>query len=136
MYLKFNDIRKSLPKQVSEFVIGRAKELRIRKIRVELGSKCYFGEDCKYTVIRDQVLGSMRCGGEWGGYVKGDFINQTGEIPVGSYVVEERIFLGKYFLTVTHNNGQAQIAKSYLTHDEQCDYMTDWANEQVMESES
>lgn len=108
----FPDLRSALPEGVSAQAIKMAKQHRIRKIRFEHAKKVYFGEDENYWFLQpDGHWNVLKVGGEWGGYTNTQFISKEAPIPVGGYVIEEHLFLGKWFITVYHNNGVEALPK-------------------------
>lgn len=108
--LTLKQAKATLPANVAEFAVSQCKEHRTNRMSFQLVSKVYLDEDGRYTAFEgDKCLGAVRVGGEWAGPTNAGLIAKDMAIPVGAFVVEGGWFLGKYFVTVYHNNGQAQI---------------------------
>lgn len=102
MKITKSQMREIFPKEVLAFVETWMKENHSRNVTLEdmTGRKLYFGEDCRYIAFRNEKRAAVECGGEWGGYRKNDPINTYIEVPVGTWVVETRYFLGYPACTV------------------------------------
>lgn len=102
----------ALPEEIARKVNGLLKSHHIAKFAFEHAKTISLEEDITYHVFHPQTgWNVVRMGGEWGGYRTGvaGAIGKTIELPVGSFVVEDQIFCGKYFIRVYHNNGVERI---------------------------
>jgi len=107
MKMTLKTARENLPGEVVERVEYLAKNYKTRKLSFTLCPKLYVSEDAKYLTWNGQEWRGIEAAGEWQG-VNGCKLGFV-DIPAGAYVVEWRWFLGKVFVTVYHNNGQAQV---------------------------
>ena len=110
--IKTSEKLTALPAEIRAKVDALLSSHRIRKFGFELTSKITLSEDITYYAwTPENGWNRIKMGGEWGGYKTGvaGSIGSTISLPVGSFVVEDQIFCGKYFVRVYHNNGQAQV---------------------------
>lgn len=116
--LRLNKMVMNQMKESSEELYNIVKHFReqhhIGHIFVKNENYFYTNEDADYTAINiiNGKSHTARAGGEWAGL--GDFMpNRQCEIPFGCLVVERRIFLGKWFVTIIQNmeNSPIQVLK-------------------------
>jgi len=90
-----------MPEPVRQVVQEWALKHRRRQIAVEWRDSVFVHEDARYTVLNllNGASQTERAAGEYAGMTR---LSPTSEIPVvnGCVVIEDRIFLGQYFLTV------------------------------------
>lgn len=109
MKLTLKQAREALPQEVAECVTNFAKEKRTRQLTFEHSKHVWGDEDSRLVFFKGEQAANVAIGGEFGGIENTSLISKKIAIPVGGYVVEKKLFLGKWFCTVYHNNGQEAI---------------------------
>ena len=104
--LTITSARANLPAKVASRLIDLAKQHHTRKLSLQMRESVYLDEDQRYAALVNGEWISVRVGGEWHGAENMGLIAKDMKLPVGAWVIETQLFLGKWFLTVYHNNGQ------------------------------
>lgn len=105
---------KEFPAEVQEAVFALMKRYRTRNVKYSNrpeGFKLYLAEGASYTAffkgqkqsIQMMSQSSLHAGGGWQAHQVGSRI----ELPLGAWVVEFELFLGKPFITVFNVNHKA-----------------------------
>jgi hypothetical protein len=97
-------LAENLPTNVAAVLLAKAKERKVRNVSLRFASTLYFAEDARYTAIDGAEAVTVQAGGEWSG--NGGPCNKTVELPAGAFIIEESLFMGRWFITVIHNNGE------------------------------
>lgn len=109
MKITLKQARETLPAQISDLAIQLAKAASTNKIGFRHTKTLYFAEDSTYHALVNGEIVSVQCGGEWNGVKANDPINKETLIPVGAYIIERFYFMGRFSVSVLHNNGIEQI---------------------------
>lgn len=98
----------ALPPEIALKVKGLLKAHRINKFSFSHTKSVYLEEDADfYAWTPESGWNVTRMGGEWGGFKSGvaGAVGKNIFLPAGAFVIECQIFLGKYLVSVYHNNG-------------------------------
>jgi len=114
MKLSIANLRKSeIPSEVKNRVLDLIKTHRTRALSLEYRDNLYLDEGSDYTFYLNGEQKSVSMMSAEGFHAGGQPIEYkvgaTLPLPFGVWVVERKLFLGKYLIRIIHNNGQKEL---------------------------